>query len=353
MSEPLDRAVDARLAAYRPDTVPPFTAIEARKRGRDRRRIALAASALSVAALAGAGIVIPALSNGGDRLTPGAVAGADARTDALARQCVPGPFRDRTQDFRGLTEQEAQEKADGEGGYTSVLAQDGECLTALANLDTRRVSLVITDGKVTWAGQEGRSDPFAWTGARICADIPDEQCRQLDADQAQALDRVLLRAVPAPADSVSCTAMSTVYRVVLEGPGVKPVPYEVPDGCGPVLKGGRPHVLDPAGVQAVKAAFNAGSPEPQDTRPDDYTDCRALRPGDSFDFQNLRCDGGDDIRVETMDCVDNRVYVYLARDGRDDLEGMTGVTNVWLHAEPRDPSTGRTPFAFQNCKEHG
>lgn len=67
----LDRAVDARIDAYRPETIPPFEAIESRKRTRDRRRMAVGAGALSVVALAAAGVVVPALSDGGDRLTPG------------------------------------------------------------------------------------------------------------------------------------------------------------------------------------------------------------------------------------------------------------------------------------------
>lgn len=154
MSDDLDRAVDARIASYRPDALPPFSAIEARKRSRDRRRTAVGASALSVVALAGVSFVVPVLTGNGDRLTPG-VASAGTQADALARQCAAGPFRDRTQDYRGLTEQEAQRNAGAEGGYTSVLARDGLCQSVLTNLDTRRVSLVINDGKVTWAGQEG------------------------------------------------------------------------------------------------------------------------------------------------------------------------------------------------------
>jgi DNA-directed RNA polymerase specialized sigma24 family protein len=70
MSDALDRAVDAQVDAYRPGSVPPFEAIEARKRGRDRRRMAVGTGALSVVALAGAGLVVPALNGGGDRLTP-------------------------------------------------------------------------------------------------------------------------------------------------------------------------------------------------------------------------------------------------------------------------------------------
>jgi hypothetical protein len=54
MSDALDRAVDARVDAYRPDRVPPFEAVQARKHSRDRRRGAAAAAAV---ALAVAGVV--------------------------------------------------------------------------------------------------------------------------------------------------------------------------------------------------------------------------------------------------------------------------------------------------------
>jgi hypothetical protein len=54
MPDPLDDAVDARIAAYRPDRTPPFAALQARKRSRDMRRsgAALAATALAVAGVA-------------------------------------------------------------------------------------------------------------------------------------------------------------------------------------------------------------------------------------------------------------------------------------------------------------
>jgi hypothetical protein len=69
MSDDLDRAVDARIDAYRPAALPPFSAIEARKRGRDRRRAVVAGAALSAVALAGAAVVVPSFAGGGDWLT--------------------------------------------------------------------------------------------------------------------------------------------------------------------------------------------------------------------------------------------------------------------------------------------
>lgn len=69
MAEPFDRAVDARLDAFRPDTVPPFAAIEARKRRRDRRRVA-GTGVLSILAVAGAVVLVPSVTGGGTLVTP-------------------------------------------------------------------------------------------------------------------------------------------------------------------------------------------------------------------------------------------------------------------------------------------
>lgn len=83
MSDDLDRAVDARIDAYRPEALPPFSVIEGRKRGRDRRRAAVAGVALSAVAFAGAAFAVPSLVGAGDRLTSG-VAGAGPSEGGLA-----------------------------------------------------------------------------------------------------------------------------------------------------------------------------------------------------------------------------------------------------------------------------
>ncbi len=51
----------------------------------------------------------------------------------------------------------------------------------------------------------------------------------------------------------------------------------------------------------------------------------------------------------TVDCIDG-VYVLLRRP-EGDLEGITGRT-AWQKAGDDSPETGRTPFAFDECKEH-
>lgn len=96
MSDELDRAVDARIDAYRPDILPPFTAIEGRRRARDRRRMAVGAGALSVAAVAAGALVVPGLLGGGDRLTTGQPAEPVALTRFTVRYASVSPSEGRT-----------------------------------------------------------------------------------------------------------------------------------------------------------------------------------------------------------------------------------------------------------------
>lgn len=55
MSDSLGRAVDASVAAHTPGMVPPFEAVQARKKARDRRR---GGAALATTALVVAGVVL-------------------------------------------------------------------------------------------------------------------------------------------------------------------------------------------------------------------------------------------------------------------------------------------------------
>jgi hypothetical protein len=72
MSDRLDRAVDARIDAYVPERTPPFASLLARKRSRDRRRIAaVGVSVLVVVVAAGSATLVPTLTGGTDRLVTG------------------------------------------------------------------------------------------------------------------------------------------------------------------------------------------------------------------------------------------------------------------------------------------
>ncbi len=92
MPDDLDRAVDAQIDAHRPDRVPPFDAVIARKRGRDRRRLATGGAALSAVALAGAPVLAPSLAGGdGDR----------DRLPSYAAPAPPAPDFDVTDGYAG------------------------------------------------------------------------------------------------------------------------------------------------------------------------------------------------------------------------------------------------------------
>lgn len=65
MTDPVDRAVDALIDVYRPDTIPPFEVVQARRRTRDRRRGAAAVTAVALAVV-GVAFVPSMFSFGGD-----------------------------------------------------------------------------------------------------------------------------------------------------------------------------------------------------------------------------------------------------------------------------------------------
>lgn len=93
MSDELDRAVDARMEAFRPKSGPPFSAIEARARRRDRRRRAAAGVAAGVALVGGAVLVVPSPSADQDRVSeqPAARPPAASAAPSLVR---PSPLDD-------------------------------------------------------------------------------------------------------------------------------------------------------------------------------------------------------------------------------------------------------------------
>jgi hypothetical protein len=105
---------------------------------------------------------------------------------------------------------------------------------------------------------------------------------------------------------------------------------------------------------------NAATPESSST-PYPWSDCNALRPGDAFgDVADLHCNQEDGLQVEYLDCMDEAkannylTYVHLTRAPTlGNLEGIEGKTGTWRAAAPRDLSHGRTPWAFENCQEHG
>ncbi|MDT7538707.1 MAG: hypothetical protein QOI82_2292 [Actinomycetota bacterium] len=90
------------------------------------------------------------------------------------------------------------------------------------------------------------------------------------------------------------------------------------------------------------AAMPSESPYP-------WSDCTALRPGDTLDAQSFNCPDGQ-VKVDMLNCANNETYIHLVRPGQDDLEGMMGVT-TWLKAEAVPAGDYRTRWAREHCHE--
>ena len=92
----LRRAVEAEIESFTLDRTPPLSALKARKRDRDRRRYAVAGTALSVVAVAGIAAGSALVTGAQDRLpsrsAPVAAAGPDAApgvtAESAARSCA-------------------------------------------------------------------------------------------------------------------------------------------------------------------------------------------------------------------------------------------------------------------------
>lgn len=100
------------------------------------------------------------------------------------------------------------------------------------------------------------------------------------------------------------------------------------------------------------SASAAGSTEPTTPSSYPYTDCDRLRPGDPLDVTALVCAPENVSQLRSIDCIDG-MYVHLVRPGLGDLEGIVDRSPAWREAGPTDPRHGRTPWAFDNCREHG
>lgn len=202
MPDDLDRAVDAQIDAYRPATVPPFSAIEGRKRARDRRRMAVGAGALSVAALAGAGLLIPSLTGGGDRLTPGGPSEATAVTRFAVQYATSSP---------------AEGRSDGaDAALTRCLGLPGARGTAGAKLSDPIVWVVTVDGT-----------PAQTTAVRDClAALPDAKVQTVPSAETET--------VPTGPAGEAVAIDGTPYTVSDDG---KAVTVAVPVGGGCETKG--------------------------------------------------------------------------------------------------------------------
>ncbi|MBC7677784.1 MAG: hypothetical protein H7233_02175 [Pseudorhodobacter sp.] len=284
--DPLDRAVDARIEAFRPDMLPPFSAIEGRKRRRDRRRLALAGGVLPLVVAGLAFAVVPQPDGGGsERLAPDrdqrGFAAKDnpdcAYTDLSGTSCAgAGPVQryavhydlaatDSDPDYRepeikaclalpGVTEVGAftssppARTVDVAGPQAEFLS----CTGAIPGLKVTAVAPPVGVGNL-------RVDAASVTGATVClangsGGYPDSGCRRLDEASARRLAAALDGAERLTGGTV-CTAGGPVYRILLAEPGTKPAPIVVPTPCGPMTVAGNPFRLSDRVVRAVGTEY--------------------------------------------------------------------------------------------------
>ena len=274
MSDPLDRAVDAQIDAFRPDTVPPFAAIETRKRARDRRRNSRAAvlSALSVVGVVGVVFAGPSLTGGGgDRVTGPQLAGPaatptttvdDKATTRYGLSYVdPGAY-DADRDEPPVTAclalpgtSEVGVEKSSPPGY-SVLLTGSERAAVFERCAAALDNVAVRDLDVTLPGS-------LWTGVTVCRTQPAGPCQELDADTANrlydALDLDNRR--PAELGSYRCLAGDAQsYSLLFSQPGADVQEILVPTGpCSPVRVGSTAYVVDDAPRELVRQAYDAAS----------------------------------------------------------------------------------------------
>ena len=267
MSDPLDRAVDAQIDAFRPDKVPPFAAIETRKRGRDRRRMAVGAGVLSVVGVVGVVFAGPSLTGGGDRLTGPPVAGpaatptvtVDDRTTRYGLSYVDPAAYDVGRDeplmaiclaLPGTSEVSVEESLPP--GYfvlltgTEQAAAFERCAADLDNVDVRNL--------------DATPSGIQWTGVQVCRTQPAGPCREVDADDANRIfDALALdsrpRAVP---NGPRCLIASVTYSLLFHNPGADVGEITVPvASCVPVTVGTSAYEVDDSPRELVRQAYDA------------------------------------------------------------------------------------------------
>ena len=265
----LERAVDARIDAYRPDTIPPFAALTARKRARDRRRHSRAAalSALSVVGVVGVVFAGPSLTGGGDRLTGPPVAGpaatptvtVDDRTTRYGLSYVDSGAYDIGRDeplmeaclaLPGTSEVSVQES--WPPGY-SVLLTGTEQAKAFERCAVDLDNVTVRNLDATPSG-------IRWTGVQVCQTQPAGPCRDLDAATASRLyDALALdnRRQVDPNGAV-CAAASVTYTLLFSNPGADVKEITVPGAsCKPVTVGISDYEVDAVPRELVRQAYAA------------------------------------------------------------------------------------------------
>lgn len=280
MSE-LHDAVQDELAAHRPDGVPPFAAVRARKRSRDRRRLATGGAAVSVVAVGVLAVLAPSLAGGGaDRLP--AYAGGTATTT------ISVTFADHRMPYPGDADVRAVQGCVGDLGRADHASEpvigSGQVVTATVSASPERREAVIdclrglefvTSVQTQKATVEPPSVvmpvPVDPPGATVCPDSAAVGgCRPLGAEQARDVAGALARATRHEPADARCQALPVTYVVTFGSPhGVaKPVPYRVPARCAPVERAGSLYELDSDARDVVVGLYeSAGVPSPASAAP--------------------------------------------------------------------------------------
>ncbi len=297
MPDSLDDAVDARIDAYRPDRVPPFEAVEGRKRRRDRRRLAYAGAVLPVVVIAAALAVVPWLDGARDvneHLTPGTVEAGEAATWDIDPDAPPQPdaasfpvlvtrvacnsgetgevFRPRIEEAQGtvvvtfaVAPQPVGGSYDCQGNKpvrTEVqLAEpvgdrtvvDGACRTSLPN------GQPVCRDEQRWppAAQEA---PAAHSGIEVDICLSGEGCRALDpvtSDRVRvALGLDTTGNVPTTSPpGGSCRAGSSLFTVRIHYASGDPQEVLVPRQCGPMQVNGQLRPIQEQVRDQVRRAY--------------------------------------------------------------------------------------------------
>lgn len=263
----LHDAVQDELAAHRPDRVPPFAAIRARKRSRDRRRLATGGAALSAVAVAAAAVLAPSFPGGGPDRLPSYAGPADGTTtttinvrvsttkdgdQAAVEECVGGPVGVK---LSSPPVYAAALTATPEQTQAAV-----ECLRRLPN-----VTSVETDKASPGPSEAVLPVPADPPGATIC---PDSEalggCRAVGERAAREVAAALATAQPHEPASPRCAAMPVTYVVTFGSPEgtAKPVPYRVPARCAPVERAGARYELDHDARNTVVRLYEAAGVPP-------------------------------------------------------------------------------------------
>jgi hypothetical protein len=156
MTDDLDEAVDARLVLHRPETLPPFDMITARRRRRDRRTAATAAAAVAAAAL-GVALLPGGFGFGGTdsaRLTTGPaevhryrVGPSDEAHAVATRACLELPG---TSDLAEILSLPPSFEVTVTG--TVEVAAFHECFGDLPSVDLREIPAARKDGLLSVTG---------------------------------------------------------------------------------------------------------------------------------------------------------------------------------------------------------